>query len=160
MAMMETAWPMRPQVAYHWSLNSDIAMPTLLISSCATSDSFDQLFCHSQLFWSILLLPLLFWSIMILQPQAVHLLNPPSLVEGVLGLVGGKWPRRKMKTWGIFHPKMVTFIQVKSLQKEKMRQRMVVHKVDFIPFAIYQKIKKGVLPQKKDTPWNWPSCYL
>ena len=44
---------------------------------------------------------------------------------------------------------MVTFRQVKSLQKEKMRQRMVVHKVDFIPFAIYQKIKKGVLPQKK-----------
>ena len=50
MAMMETAWPMRPQVAYHWSThNSDIAMPTLLISSCATSDFFDQLSCHSWL---------------------------------------------------------------------------------------------------------------
>ena len=52
--------------------------------------------------WTIILPPLLLWSIILpctllfnwyvilmtfLQLQAVHLLNPPSLVEGVLGLV-------------------------------------------------------------------------
>jgi len=57
-----------------------------------------------------------------MRPQAVHLLNPPSLVEGVLGLV-------------------------KSLQKEKMRQRMVVHKAGDLT-VLHDMVGKKILPKE------------
>jgi len=57
-----------------------------------------------------------------MRPQAVHLLNPPSLVEGILSLV-------------------------KSLQKEKMRQRMVVHKVGDLTM-LQDMLGKEVLPKE------------
>ena len=165
-------------------------MPRLLVSSCATSDSCDQLFCHS---WrlnnyyattSLMInysamhssVQLICHSYDILTtsgcapPQPTQLgggspwtgkgrVAPPKRIK-FQKIPNGLWPtplifgkssvlvpshvpkwqiaKKKDENLRNISSKMVTFLQVKSLQKEKMRQRMVVHKVDCITFAIYK----------------------